>query len=99
LQELGWERDQGDKKDKTTLSLCAYHSANILGDKMYVFGGLNKEGKPIDDFYEYSLSPKSSYSQSLNIFLKVQSTGRRSMLSKANLVTPPNNWLDNISPL
>ncbi len=37
---------------------CIYHSANILGDKMYVFGGIHQAGQPTNELYEYSLGSK-----------------------------------------
>ena len=48
---LKWTLDS----NQTLGPSCIYHSANVLGDKMYVFGGVNNAGQPTNDLYEYSL--------------------------------------------
>jgi len=58
---MKWVQDQ----NQTLAPSCIYHSANALGDKMYVFGGFDQNGHPTNDLYEYSLG--SSYWKQIQI--------------------------------
>ncbi len=48
---MRWIQDQST----STISCYNYHSSNIIGDKMYVFGGIGQNNTPRDNLYEYSL--------------------------------------------
>ena len=51
--EYSWEKM---KTSGPTPSPRAYHSANPLGQRIFIFGGCDSKGTPMDDIYVFNAS-------------------------------------------
>ncbi len=79
---MKWEQNIGPQP----LTCYAHHSANILGDKMYIFGGVDKDGYATNELYEYSFSFDLIDYKNFNYSFKHQIHGRGLVILKTSLV-------------